>query len=399
MGDNEFPMWDIQQTNSNLFLGLLIKESDGSYAVEGIFQGSAERQRKRLRYFAGLKGIVKEKEGEWVVGSINDKSKLTLLGQSSQELVQVIPWSIVDKGDAEDSDSAAAFFLNPANVVVPIKCNSDLFPLIGGLNNPGHIIIYDDGSGAYFKGFSHIGDGQIQCSDVKVLLKEGFRTIANDLHEKKLIEVFSMVFDASHSFLLLSTSQSKGKKRKKNVLLDSADWQSLPSLVDGANDGQDALSAANSGREPGSDEQVSEDEDGVMQQEDYHHGTGNNNGGSAVHDENQSYKDNGSDELGLGMWHSLDKVPASDPSEGEMPGSENADPNLKDDQEVANKDDDVADDPTPATNDIAPVNGGAPIVNEASTKNQSPPNDNLGANTNDERSPEESEPEFLTHFK
>ena len=400
MSKTEFPIPDIQQRKPDLVFGRLTKELDGSYAIEAMFQGSAARRRIRLRYFAGLKRMVEGKEGQWVAGSINDKGKLTLLEQSSQEPVQVIPWSSIDKGDNEDSDSAAAFFLNPANAAVPIKCNLDLFPLIGGLNNPGHIIVYDDsGSGAFLKGFSHIGEGQIQRSEVKVLLKEVFRKIANDLYEKNLIKVFPMVFDASHKFLLLATSKSKGKKSKKNLLLDRAEWKSVDKLLypsdnGDANDGQDALSTIDSGQKAESNAQVSED--GAMQQEGDNQGAGNNNDGGAMRDDNQ---DNGSDELGRGMWQPLDKVQVHRSAEEEKPYPDN--PNITDGQKISANGDNAAAGLTQEANDPGRDQAPECAAEEALIKNQGLPVDDLGGNTNpsDTKTPEEREQEFLKHFK
>ena len=133
--------------------------------------------------------------------------------------VQVIPWDYVN--ESKKVRNAKDFFID--SDAQRIMCTD--IPLIGGPANKGgngHVIIYDSETDSFFKGFSHVGGGDIECLDVKCISRKDFWDVEN------VNLAAPMAFDANHQFLLLLPKEENSHAScGAHAVLDVGSWEEL----------------------------------------------------------------------------------------------------------------------------------------------------------------------------
>ena len=178
------------------FFGKLEKKSDGSFWVnEAVSRVRTHPESKPLSNKSRSLGTI---VNTWVVGrgSTENGGGTKLFIDNEQESPgQIIPWDYVEESKSTGKNAIEFFFGSP----VPkgeIKCSE--VPLIGGKEKHGHVIIY--WLGCFLKGFTSVGDGQIQYSSVEIFSGD-FQSVA------KINQATLMSYDTK-SFLVLVPSQN-----------------------------------------------------------------------------------------------------------------------------------------------------------------------------------------------
>ena len=208
-----------QQENdyAPFFLGQITRQKNKN-VVCVTFTSGLERAKKRT--LAAPQGVIIK---QWVVGRERKNGRPPrFFGVNEREIleypVQVIPWNYIS--ESKRKKSAAEFF---REFPVPTKVTSS-FPLIGtseGKN--GHVIIYDSEREVFLKGFSHVGGGKIECSDVKSLPSEKF---IDDVEQYN--QATPMTSDTGQRFLLLVPKQkNQHEERGAHSVLDVGSWEEL----------------------------------------------------------------------------------------------------------------------------------------------------------------------------
>ena len=289
------PISPLTKWDDRFFFGLINedKERNKLFVCNAISPGLKPKKRKTIRA-SPRNGKI----NQWVVGLYRAHGRPKFFDDNELEYpVQVIPWDYIAENNGQMS--AAEFFWGEPSGIT-IKCDS--IPLMGGVGNEGHIVIYDSTMDVFLKGFSYVGHGQIQCSDVKYLSSDDFVEI------QESNQATPMTVDTSHQFLLLVPVQNnEHEERGVHSVLNVGAWQSLDKLFE-------EISLEN---------KDINDKDGAKTQEAEYNLVAidgevrDANDEIAIQDEQQVFKDNGSDGLGRDGWGPLDKVILSDSVNGE----------------------------------------------------------------------------------
>ena len=159
------------------------------------------------------------KDGEFVVG-VNPAKPYVFPNTKPGAVVQVLSWAAFV--ESKDYGSAVKFFTSATSGVL----TSNGAPLLGNVNSPGHVIVFDEREDIFFKGFYSVGSGVVQYQDVQNLPGEQFRDLIS--RNKNTTEAVTY---KGFQFTLFIPQRDKTDKKCKNTgrhpVIDCEEWLPL----------------------------------------------------------------------------------------------------------------------------------------------------------------------------
>ena len=228
MSSMEFPIPLIEKERYPRFFFGQLKKVKGHFCVRDVVGAPGFKSRHKSEIslpsgtFAEL--MYKAMIDNWVVGLKGRSGPVLFEDKGVLAPVQVIPWSYFEnKGvepDAIRSLLGAIKYVRSDSDTLTLEIQTgDSLPLIGGKES---VIIYDEFSNVFLKGFSYVGEGKISCANLSFLSGDDF------LKVEEQNQVSPMTFgDAFRFLLLVPEKDNEYAKDKKHSVLDRRGWQSL----------------------------------------------------------------------------------------------------------------------------------------------------------------------------
>ena len=225
MTSMEFPIPLIEKERyPRFFFGQLKKLKGHLFCVRDVVTpGFISRYKSEFRLPSSTSDelMYKEMIDNWVVGLKGRYGPVLFEDKGLLAPVQVISWNYfeyrsVEPGAMRFLSDAIKYLSDTSTLEIHAR---DSLPLIGGKES---IIIYDEVSNVFLKGFSYVGERKISCTNVSFLPSDDFLKVEEQNQASPI--TFG---DACQFLLLVPETDNEYAKDKKHSVLDWRGWQSL----------------------------------------------------------------------------------------------------------------------------------------------------------------------------